>query len=391
MIKHMLKLIWNKRKKNTLLFVEIFFCFLIVWAIAAFATRNFRNYLTPLGYEVENLWHVNLSRSFEAIDSVDMISTRESLKNAMEAIPGVEHAAFGGMAVPFGGSMWMNGNDDMGFEFRTNMLSGDADYQDVFDFELVEGRWFTPEDTLSKYRPVVVNRRLREEYFRNEPILDSILILDGEWRITGVVDHYNYRDGFEEEQALTIFYTSEFDTNMPELYLRVVDGSGGELEETIISELGQILKTEDIVVNDLDKNRRALALQTWILIVVGLIVGGFLIVNIALGLFGVLFYSISKRRPEIGLRRAMGASKSSISGQFTTEVYLVALAAMLLASLFTIQVPLLGLLGDVVRSADAYIAMFIAFCLISLVVLTCAYLPARSAAGLHPAEVLHEN
>ncbi|MEM8583951.1 MAG: ABC transporter permease [Bacteroidota bacterium] len=391
MIKHMLTLIWNKRKKNTLLFVEIFFCFLIVFAISTFAIGNFRNYLSPYGYEVDDLWHVNVRRSLEAIDSSAMIDTRTRVKNELEAIDGIEEVAFGGMSIPFSGSMWSYGTDAMGFDVWTTGIQADADYNEVFDFNMVEGRWFEPSDTLGKYRPAIVNQKLIDEYFQDRSLLDSVFEVNGEWRIVGVIDHFRYRDGFEEEQPVTIFYPEETTTDMSELYIRVSEGSGAEVEEELIGSISQLLKTEDVVVNDLNENRIRRSLETWVLLVVFLTIGGFLIFNIALGLFGVLFYSISKRRPEIGVRRAMGATGGEISRQITFEVYLVAVLAMLVAGAFAIQVPLLGLAEEMVRPVDAYWALFAAFGLISVVVLACAYGPARSAASLHPAEVLHEN
>lgn len=393
MFKHMLTLIWNKKKKNSLLFVEIFFCFLIVFAISTFAIRNFRDYLSPYGYETEDLWHTSLYRPMMDIDSSAMVQTRETLKRELESIDGVEAVAFGGMSVPFSGSMWSNGGDEMGFDIWTTTLRGDADYNEVYGIELSQGRWYTPEDTLGKYRPVVISQSLVDEYWPGVSMVDSIFLMnDDEWIITGVMEHFRYRDGFEEELPVVVFYGEEdHHEDMHELYIRVAGNQAGALEERVVSRIGQLLKTEDIVINDLEENRKRMALQTWILIVIFLTIGGFLIFNIALGLFGVLFYTISKRRPEIGIRRAMGATGSQISKQFTLEVYLVAVAAMLLAAVFAVQVPLLGLMGDGLVPKDAYWGMVTAFVLISIVVLICAYAPSRSAARLHPAEVLHEN
>ncbi len=45
----------------------------------------------------------------------------------------------------------------------------------------------------------------------------------------------------------------------------------------------------------------------------------FLCINVALGLFGVLSYSISRRKAEVGFRRALGGHPGSIIGQFTME------------------------------------------------------------------------
>jgi putative ABC transport system permease protein len=58
---------------------------------------------------------------------------------------------------------------------------------------------------------------------------------------------------------------------------------------------------------------------TLVPMIIASIVAGFLVINVALGLFGVLWYNINKRKGEIGLRRAVGASGNSISGSSIGE------------------------------------------------------------------------
>ncbi len=116
---------------------------------------------------------------------------------------------------------------------------------------------------------------------------------------------------------------------------------------------------------------------------------GFLILNVALGLFGVLWYTISKRRPEIGLRRTLGASKFSISSQFTLEVLLVTFFGILLGLLFAVQFPMLQLFDT--ENANYYYAMVSASSVILLLVFACALIPSRQAALVNPAIALHED
>jgi putative ABC transport system permease protein len=53
------------------------------------------------------------------------------------------------------------------------------------------------------------------------------------------------------------------------------------------------------------------------------VVSSFLLINVALGLFGILNVSIAKRRSEIGLRRALGATGRGISRQFVGEMWVL--------------------------------------------------------------------
>ena len=60
------------------------------------------------------------------------------------------------------------------------------------------------------------------------------------------------------------------------------------------------------------------------------IVVGFLLIMVAVGLFGVLWQNISGRTQEIGLRRALGASAASVRSQIIGELVLLALLFYLL-------------------------------------------------------------
>ncbi|MGB3547593.1 MAG: hypothetical protein WBA17_11495 [Saprospiraceae bacterium] len=87
-------------------------------------------------------------------------------------------------------------------------------------------------------------------------------------------------------------------------------------------------------------------------------------------------------------RFAAFSSRAEITSQFTLEVFLVAMLAVLLGSAFAVQVPLLGLVEEV-PSSNFYLAILAAAGIIGVIVLICAIQPSRQAANLHPADALH--
>ncbi len=387
MIKHVLTLIWNKKRANALLFSEIFLCFLVLFAVMMFTIYNLRTYRTPYGFEPKQLWRASLYQ-INQMDSLQVIEVHDQLLRDLREIPGVRGTAFGGPVAPFGYSMWGSGNDDNGYELWTSMMQGDENFGELLEIEMSEGRWFRPEDRLRKYKPIIINRIMREEYFGDKPVIDSIIKIDGEVQIIGVVDHFKYQSDFQEELNVTFWFPEPHETDLQNLYLRVDPSSGPELEETIKNRIAAIIKTQDFKIYKTDELRESIARETWTPMVGFLLIAGFLLVNIALGLFGVLYYSISKRRGEIGIRRALGATRGEITSQFTLEVFLVAMLAVLLGSVFAVQVPLLGLVEEV-PSSNFYLAILAAAGIIGVIVLICAIQPSRQAAGLHPADALH--
>ncbi|MBK8556905.1 MAG: FtsX-like permease family protein [Lewinellaceae bacterium] len=110
--------------------------------------------------------------------------------------------------------------------------------------------------------------------------------------------------------------------------------------------------------------------------------------NVGLGLFGVLFQTISRRKGEIGLRRALGATKQAIQLHFMSETIMIASFGVVLGLFFAIQIPLLQVFD---LESDIYGWAMLLGNLINLVVhiALCRY-PSRLAAGIYPATVLHE-
>jgi len=109
---------------------------------------------------------------------------------------------------------------------------------------------------------------------------------------------------------------------------------------------------------------------------------------VALGLFGVLWQTISQRRGELGVRRAMGAPGAAISGQVVGEVLVLTSFGLLLGLLVAVQFPLLGAFN--VPSGVYLTAMTMAAAGLYALAAGCALYPSRLAAGIRPAVALRE-
>ncbi len=62
MIRHLLKMVWNRKRKNALIMLEIFLSFLALFALFTTAGYLLHNYTRPLGFEYENAWIVELGQ-----------------------------------------------------------------------------------------------------------------------------------------------------------------------------------------------------------------------------------------------------------------------------------------------------------------------------------------
>jgi len=123
-------------------------------------------------------------------------------------------------------------------------------------------------------------------------------------------------------------------------------------------------------------------------LIIMLIVCAFLIFNVALGLFGVLWYNINQRKSEIGLRRATGASTTGITSQFVGEMWVLSTFGIIVGLFFAVQFPLLNVFD--LEGRIYFLAMLASILLIYLLTTICALLPSRQASTIQPAIALHE-
>jgi putative ABC transport system permease protein len=114
----------------------------------------------------------------------------------------------------------------------------------------------------------------------------------------------------------------------------------------------------------------------------------FLLLNVALGLFGVLWLAISARRAELGVRRALGAPAGAIGRLIVGETLALTTFGLVLGLLVAAQFPLLGAFE--VPTSVYLTAMGLAAAGLYGLALVCALYPSQLAAGIRPAVALRE-
>ncbi|MEO0732785.1 MAG: FtsX-like permease family protein, partial [Bacteroidota bacterium] len=366
----------------------------VLFGVYAFLTYNADRYSSPLGFSYEHSIGVRMDLPDTLdTDSLGVLEVQDRIRRDLLAMNAVEAATWIGPVNPFGGSTWNTSSDDNGRVMRTQMMFVDEHFGETAEVKMIDGTWFTEENLRGKYRPVVVNRRFWEYNYPNtQTIVDTVLTLGGEHIIVGVTDNFKYKSNFSENVPLSFYPQAdqlEDDSPFEMMILRLRPNSLADNEEAIYNLLVSHTKNTDVVIWDMAKDRRKANQTIVIPMVILIVISAFLLINIALGLFGVLFTQIARRRAEIGLRKAMGATPGQVTSQFVLEVVLVTGAALLLGTFFAIQVPLLELLP--IPPKFFYFAILGAVATILLIVTLCATIPSRQAAGLQPADVLHED
>ena len=387
MIKHIIKLIWNKKRSNALMLIEILLAFVVLFFVLAYMFFNIDKTSQSLGFETTDRWMINLD-NIDAKDSLDALITMQNLKRNLLAEEEIESVSFTQSIAPFTNNQWNDGTDEGGFSMRSRVVPADVDFGAVMDMTIVAGRWFIEEDNDAIIKPMIVNQNFIDAYYPNQSMIDSIILFHGERRLVGVVDEYRYGGEFEEAYNIR-FDPAPYTELMSNAIIKLQPGTTSAYAEKLSNLINTTTKTTGSSIQSLDKRKTETSRESWVLLYALMSVCIFLCLNVALGLFGVLWYNINKRRSEIGLRQALGASGFDITKQFIIEMLILTGFALVVGIFFVIQIPLL----EVTEYDDSLFYRAIAyasFIMLALVML-CALIPAIQAARITPANSLHED
>jgi putative ABC transport system permease protein len=391
MLTHLFKLIWNKKKHNFLLMVEMLASFLVMFAVFTLVVNYYQHYKTPMNLEYENVWAVTYERP-EKEQSVDsLVMAHETLRQSLMALPGVEAVSLMSSNSPYSMSTTTGIMEYKKVSGIVQQYQAEDDFAKVMGATMQSGRWFSKEDDGAKIKPIVINTTMEEKYFGAESGLGKVMgKAPDEYRIVGVVktlkdkgDFAAHTEGmYERVDSAAVRY-------LHRMMVKVrPDVNNATFESRFAQVFSNNVKGGNVEIEHLTDKRVAKNNMTLVPMISMLIVAGFLIINVALGLFGVLWYNISKRKSEIGLRRALGATGNAILLQMVSEALVLSTLALLLGVFFAIQFPLLNVFD---MSVDVYLkGMLLSAGFIYLLVIICALYPGRQAANIYPAVALHE-
>lgn len=410
MLQHLLKILWKRKGKNLMISAEILLIFVVVFAVVVGIVYNLRLYNTPLGFEYENRWSIQLDGKVDGFLNPDSgVKTSEQSRSqarelinqfhrSLKAMPEVDAVSFV-QYYPYSFSA-----------FRSQMRKGDSDKKvdilslkmdsegaDALGIKMLRGRWFSKHDEGSGIKLAVINQSLADTLFANEdPIGKTITSANSKSenpdliKIIGVVDQYRYRGEFMGNDNIVLL-AQESDALVPltNMVIKVKPGTQRNFEIKLHQQLKQVRSDIEYQIATLVEGRDEMLRQKAIFFVPPVVIAVFLLLMVSFGLFGVLWQNVNSRIPELGLRRAVGASSTQIYGQIVTEQVLMSSLAMAVGMLFLIQLPFTGIFAKFMDWNSFFVSAGIAMAIIYAVSIACAFYPAWMASRMSPTEALH--
>lgn len=389
MTRHLLKLVWNRKRTNALIILEIFFSFLVVFVVGTLGLWLLDNYRRPLGFSYDNVWNVAIDMRQTGDDTftADQVATFKRILDEVQTLAPVEAAA-GSMALPYSLASYNSSRDFDGRQIGYQVSEVTRDLDKVLRLDVSAGRWFEEADEALAWQPVVINARLAREVFGDEDPVGKTFIDD--LRVVGVVSEFR-RNGELAPPGNFLFHLKRVGhpehRPAPNLLVRVQPGTSAAFEEVLVKRLQGVARGWSFEIKPLMEMRRT-SFRTFLtpLAAAG-IVSLFLLLMVGLGLIGVLWQNLLQRTREIGLRRATGASRRSVHSQVITEQLILTTLGVLAGALLVAQIPVLDLIGFI--NDRIFIGgLVFAMASIYLLSLLCALYPSALAARVQPAEAL---
>ena len=269
-------------------------------------------------------------------------------------------------------------------------------YFRTLEIPLLEGRDFDLHDKIDSQQVVIIDDDLADHYFAGQNPIGKVINYESSeglrhCTVVGVVPHVRYRSpGIQENQFQAYFPYSQWGYDAEILVMRYQGDPNAQIaavRRAVQSidpnvPVPNIRTYDDLITQKLGTRKLASLLVT--------VFSGVALCLSAVGLYGVLAYSVSQRRREIGVRIALGAESFKIVQLVTQQGFkligigLVAGAAVALVCARFIDGMLYG-----VTAIDP-ISMLIAALVLCLAGCAACLLPALRAARTDPITVLRE-
>jgi putative ABC transport system permease protein len=335
-----------------------------------------------------------------------MLAYNERLLRTVRSIPGVVSAAAAtGMPLRYF-------SFGMGFEIvgakskmdrsqrpNTGFQSVSPDYLQTFGMELIKGRTFTDQDTMTSMRVATVNKEFADRYLKGlDPLKQRIaideLIPDSpqvgatqEWQIVGVTHNVRYGDFRGPNLEVSVPFAQSISPNFTIGVRTAIEPSG--MIRAITAAVHSV--DPDIALADvrtMDQVRQEALGEDQFTVRLFAAFAALALVLAAVGIYGLMSYSVSQRVQEIGLRLALGASRRGVSALVLGEAFRLAAAGLLfgLLSAFVVGRIMQGTLYQI--GALDPIVIVAAAGLLLLTALIATYLPALRAGGVDPMQAL---
>ena len=279
------------------------------------------------------------------------------------------------------------------------VLGVDPQYSTVRNLEILAGRFFDDEDYMSRWKVAVVTQKVAQRMFGGQDAAkDKDIKIKGlPFKIIGTfrerVDTFGQSE-IADDTILIPFSVARYFSEggrVKELFFSVSEANDvPQVTEEIRRVIQSRHRPESVYrVENLTQLLQVAAKIANALTVVLLGVSLITLIVSGVGIMNIMLANVRTRIREIGIRKAIGATKREIGLQFLTEAILISLAGGVVGTILGLAVPFSVRFFTEYRIPISGLSAIIALTVASLVGVIFGTLPARRAAQWDPVEALH--
>jgi putative ABC transport system permease protein len=392
----------QRRIRQTLVVSEVALAVVILVG-AGLLVRSFQQmYAVDPGFQHENVLTFRVSKGWSEMQVHDRAQFYSDASRELSSVPGVV-AAGAGSILPVAGRFYATFQHDgepelpMGERPGARYVSATRSYFETLEIPLLRGEMFTNQATRDSPGVMLVNEAAAREFWPDEDPVGQLVrpdvdITDADptlFEVIGVVG--SVRDQGLDAEPSSTFYVPHTQQTWPAMYFAVRTEKDGaplipEIRE-VINALSQeasfSFNSLEEVMADSVQERRFITLVIGVFAALALSLAG-------VGVFGVLSYSVTQRTRELGLRRALGADRSSVFALVSSEsAVLLALGTGLGLALSLVATRLVSsfLFGVGATDLRTYLASVL---LLVVSGALASYVPARRATRIDPMVALEQ-
>jgi putative ABC transport system permease protein len=393
----------HARLRSALIVSEVALAFVLLAGAGLLVGSFFRMLQADTGFNSTNVMTARLPVARDRFAHPEqLLQYVRLLDEQLRAAPGVRDVAFSNV-LPMQG--WGDGMPFLiagrPFIDRANRRACfykrvTSSYFRTLDIHLLRGRTFTGDDTRGGAPVTVINQEMARRYFKGEdPIGKRILIqeiLYGQpglgpeipWEVVGIVGDEQTGSLVDNKSPGVYVTFDQSPTNDVNMVLR-----GAIDPQTLTSAISAAVHgvNKDQAIADLQTLKQITSgtvssdrMQTMLLA----IFAGLALLLAAIGIYGVIGYSVTQRTHELGIRAALGASRGSLLSMVIRRGMRLTLMGLAIGAAGALALTrLLSSLLFGISPRDPVTLIAVAAVLSGVALLAC-YIPARRAAGVDP-------
>jgi predicted permease len=394
----------GRRLRGALVTAEVALAFVLLTGAGLLIHSFFNVMHVETGFDSSNIVTAHLAISTRRLTTAPMLE--EYLRRIgarVEALPGVREVSFTS-ALPMEGWGWGSAfaiagqkSSDSSRQPSCYFKMVSPSYFQALGMHLLKGRLLADTDLADSAPVLVINQTMASRYFKaTDPVGQHLLInkaaynsntgAEVAWEIVGIVADEKLRGlGADDDQSPGVYVSTKQSLQPyqslvvrtvtdPRLVMRALPGAIHELDP--VQTVDDVRTLEQIKSDSVGDER----IRTLLL---GIFAGIAMLLS-AIGLYGVIAFTVSQRTREIGIRTALGATSGNIMWAVLRGG--LALTGLGLVIGFVASLGLSRLLSSMVFKVPLFdpISLCVVVCLLTLMALVACYLPARRATRINP-------